>query len=614
MANYDNIKATINANIKTNGNQEISGSVLNSVLNQIVNTLGTGYQFAGVATTATNPGSPDAKVFYIANGKGIYTNFGGIDVMEDEVVVLYNDDEWHKESTGIASNYNLENLLIEIKNLFGGEISKNVQYNVNVLPNQDGTFYEDTSVEKNWFGSGFVEIPNGAKLVKFGGIQFTSTIITPLAFYDKDKNFISCVPYEYPDFHFIEGEIIIPANAVYIYQSLYAYSDAEKTNNPERCGDNYTIYVFKAKYDLDSIDKIKQEIGTDGISLGIESFTSDVIYRADGTTKVYGSPWVSTDFIPCVEGQKVTYKGYRYYDNTNDVAIVSFFNDIKLFISCVASSSFGQNGGNVDGSVVTPSGTAFVRLVSLSSRADSTLILDSTGLKLTKEDVAVLNGNNLKGIKACCVGDSLTQGVDVGSHIIAESYPYFMGRYLNCDIVNYGKMGETSKSWWNKFSEILLFDSSMDVVLIMFGTNGGLTTNTLSTDVEPFDDWHNYADTPVGDYCKLIESIMEQTENKTQIVLMTPPYSSYTPQQTQIVINTEPVVRSIAKRYNLPVIDVLNECGMGKFNAAIFRPHDGCHFNAKGYHKLGTFIGSRLKSMFSTFDFTDVYDDETPIS
>ena len=78
MSNYNSLKATIDANIKQNGNQEITGQILNSVLNQMVTTLGAGYQFAGVATTATNPGTPDAKVFYIANGKGTYTNFGEI--------------------------------------------------------------------------------------------------------------------------------------------------------------------------------------------------------------------------------------------------------------------------------------------------------------------------------------------------------------------------------------------------------------------------------------------------------------------------------------------------------------------------------------------------------
>lgn len=114
MANYKSLKTTINANVKRNGNQEITGSVLNSVLNAMVDTLGTGYSFAGVATPATNPGIPDAKVFYIANGKGSYTHFGELEVTEDEVVVLYWDTLWHKVSTGIAREENLTNLGKEI--------------------------------------------------------------------------------------------------------------------------------------------------------------------------------------------------------------------------------------------------------------------------------------------------------------------------------------------------------------------------------------------------------------------------------------------------------------------------------------------------------------------
>lgn len=112
MSNYNSLKTTIDANIKQNGNQEITGQILNSVLNQMVTTLGAGYQFAGVATLdpATDPGTPDAKVFYIANGKGTYTNFGGINVTEDEVVVLYWDSSWHKVSTGIASHEKLTEL------------------------------------------------------------------------------------------------------------------------------------------------------------------------------------------------------------------------------------------------------------------------------------------------------------------------------------------------------------------------------------------------------------------------------------------------------------------------------------------------------------------------
>ena len=120
MSNYNNLKTTIDANIKQNGNQEITGPILNSVLNQMVNILGTGYQFAGVATLtpATDPGTPDAKVFYIANGKGTYTNFGGLEVTEDEVVVLYWDTAWHKVATGIASQSKLSELDMKVNGGF----------------------------------------------------------------------------------------------------------------------------------------------------------------------------------------------------------------------------------------------------------------------------------------------------------------------------------------------------------------------------------------------------------------------------------------------------------------------------------------------------------------
>ena len=110
MANYQLLKADIDERVYENARQKITGANLNYVLNQMVTTLGAEYQFAGVATKDTNPGTPDAKVFYIANGKGTYTNFGSLEVTEDEVVVLYWDSSWHKESTGIASNEKLTEL------------------------------------------------------------------------------------------------------------------------------------------------------------------------------------------------------------------------------------------------------------------------------------------------------------------------------------------------------------------------------------------------------------------------------------------------------------------------------------------------------------------------
>lgn len=166
MSNYNSLKTTIDANIKQNGRQEITGQILNSVLNQMVTTLGAGYQFAGVATTATNPGSPDAKVFYIANGKGIYTNFGGIEVTEDEVVVLYWDSSWHKVSTGIASQEKLTELESKTGEVYDGvtniiSISKN-EYDVKHLIDVSNVTTE-----------GYVDPDNGS-IKSASGMYYTS--------------------------------------------------------------------------------------------------------------------------------------------------------------------------------------------------------------------------------------------------------------------------------------------------------------------------------------------------------------------------------------------------------------------------------------------------------
>lgn len=114
MANYETLKTAIKQVVKTNGNNKITGASLQQSLLAMINSLGVGYQFIGVATPTTNPENPDAKVFYIANGKGTYTNFGGIEVTEDEVVILYYDSEWHKVATGIASQAKLTELSAEI--------------------------------------------------------------------------------------------------------------------------------------------------------------------------------------------------------------------------------------------------------------------------------------------------------------------------------------------------------------------------------------------------------------------------------------------------------------------------------------------------------------------
>lgn len=76
MANYSVLKAAVEAVVKTNGNQEITGANMQDTLLSIIDSLGEGYQFMGIATPSTvPPSSPDYNIAYIG-GAGTYTNFG----------------------------------------------------------------------------------------------------------------------------------------------------------------------------------------------------------------------------------------------------------------------------------------------------------------------------------------------------------------------------------------------------------------------------------------------------------------------------------------------------------------------------------------------------------
>lgn len=103
MANYSALKAAIQAAIYENGNNEITGAILQQSLLSMITSLGDGYQFMGIATPSTNPGTPDGNVFYLASTAGTYPNFGGLVVSDGEVAIFEYNGTWFKEVTGAAT-------------------------------------------------------------------------------------------------------------------------------------------------------------------------------------------------------------------------------------------------------------------------------------------------------------------------------------------------------------------------------------------------------------------------------------------------------------------------------------------------------------------------------
>lgn len=133
MANYATLKAAIQNVVKTNGNNEITGALLQQTLLTMVNSLGAGYQYMGVATPATNPGTPDQNVFYLASTAGTYANFGGLVLADGEIAILKYNGTWSKDSTGAASLEKVNQLQKETNGQFKGFSTKEEAYNKGVL-------------------------------------------------------------------------------------------------------------------------------------------------------------------------------------------------------------------------------------------------------------------------------------------------------------------------------------------------------------------------------------------------------------------------------------------------------------------------------------------------
>lgn len=98
---YSTLKEAVQAVIRANGNNEITGPVLQSALMSMINSLGAAYQFAGIAYDWTTPGTPDHNVAYIA-GPGTYPNFNAAFVPDESVGVFMYDGTWTIQITDIG--------------------------------------------------------------------------------------------------------------------------------------------------------------------------------------------------------------------------------------------------------------------------------------------------------------------------------------------------------------------------------------------------------------------------------------------------------------------------------------------------------------------------------
>lgn len=148
--------------------------------------------------------------------------------------------------------------------------------------------------------------------------------------------------------------------------------------------------------------------------------------------------------------------------------------------------------------------------------------------------------------KILCIGDSLTSGAcwsgAWSGASIDQNYPRILGRMLDAETTNAGVSGLTASQWYN--NEISKYNlANFDTFIIWLGTNGGLT-DTLDTDVDPYSDYSDFANTNTGNYCKIIEKI--KADNPDCLIILTKVFVSDA---------TNAVIDKIAMKYELPVVD-----------------------------------------------------------
>lgn len=228
MANYSELIQTINDSIKANGNQEITGPVLNSVLQAMVGAMNAGFICGGVAEPSTNPGTPDANVFYFAKTPGEYVNFYNTSVNRnlilntDEIAFVFTSvSRWSWWKYNSVSPDTLNNFaavgsfatskvqLVDQDNsgMFYDYV-KQATYTQNTMVNTDGTTNAISGVSL----SDYIELREGdTALFAITGLGVT------LAFYDTGKTFIGYAGATSRQSANQTGLfILIPSNAKYI--------------------------------------------------------------------------------------------------------------------------------------------------------------------------------------------------------------------------------------------------------------------------------------------------------------------------------------------------------------------------------------------------------------
>ena len=463
----------------------------------------------------------------------------------------------------------------------------------------------------SWVDGKFVNFMNGAESVS-GGYSCTSFILcsacnlfvktemyndsSGICFYDLNYNFIS--GYNSNSDNYKEVAIAIPDTAVYVrISALTRYKGS---------------FVLKRQNVIDTAQKEIGELKTDVNVLNNDNASiqsvieksrnllpvSEKQVTVNGVSANYNNGTLTVSGTASASGGRTTPIANPFTLQAGNYTFWANDGGCYVFIEKVSDNSIIANiaqGNAYKASFVLSEETQVYIGINVDSgnAYDFTCELQiETGSKTeyyTPSWISVTDSTARKSLvaldefwaqsmwKVLCIGDSLTSGASYAEawgelapagDSIDQNYPRILGRLINGEVTNAGFSGYSASSWYNNQINNYAF-ANYDTFIIWLGTNNGLT-DTLDVDVNPYDDYHDFAQTETGYYCKIIEAIKEA--NKSCMIVLTKVFVS----KGNATI-TNAVIDKIAEKYSLPVIDNsdLSYSNYPKLHANVNNPHFG---------------------------------------
>lgn len=352
MANYSELIQTINDSIKANGKQEITGPVLNSVLNAMVSALGEGYQFMGVATPGTNPGTPDGKVFYIALRGGNYSNFG-IECSPYNIYII------RRTSVGWAADaLNIAKLEIAFKNACENYSKKGeflIDYGHLVsIDNTIAIYYASDDWDLLW-----IKILRGSKTLTIKGVNATRLNIF--------KDYIS-----HENLLFSTKDVTEPVSIP--EGAEFACITCRKTDNPD--GYKYpNAYVLQEGMDAKIAESNLQNLPQGRGLFDPENFLYG--YALSEGAQVTNRKGILSNKLYLKAGGIYKVSGIPSY-GIHPVLYIARYNDNDEFIDRYTSSDLNNTDGYLSGTFIAlPNGAASYYRINLQINTSADLIVDN---------------------------------------------------------------------------------------------------------------------------------------------------------------------------------------------------------------------------------------------